>query len=491
MLRNFAAPSKPSKQEVKQRMEKEQNKLAVNQQRIKESKVPVMVILEGWDAAGKGTVLAKLIKGLDPRFFSVASMGAKRTQEERRHPFLWRYLVEIPEEGQFAFFDTCWIREVVSGVCLRNHGKQVFDNRIDAINCIERQLVDNGYMVIKFFFHISKEEQRSRLDALSANENTSWRVTESDYEQNERYDQFLDAYGRALRDTNRSSAPWYIIDSSDRAWATLQVLEFLNMGIDIAIQNRGYAAPLRQNVFPLRSMPPLADIDLDKSLTAPEYRKQLKELRIRLRMLHNEIYRKKLPVVIAFEGWDAAGKGGAIKRIASSLDPRGYRVFPIASPEPHEKARHYLWRFWERLPKSGHVAIFDRTWYGRVMVERLEGFCTQNDWMRAYNEINEFEYELVHEGAIVIKFWVQIDKDTQLARFTERENTPEKRWKITEEDWRNRDKWDQYEEAINEMLRKTSTEFAPWHVLESNDKYYARIKAMRIVAEELERACRK
>ena len=215
--------------------------------------------------------------------------------------------------------------------------------------------------------------------------------------------------------------------------------------------------------------------------------KELKELQNRLGELHNRLYRKKVPVIIAYEGWDAAGKGGNIKRIAGALDPRGYEVHPIASPEPHEKARHYLWRFWTRLPKTGHIAIFDRTWYGRVMVERLEGFCSENDWMRAYNEINEFEKELHDWGAVIIKFWVQIDKDTQLERFNERQNTPEKQWKITDEDWRNRDKWDAYETAVNEMIQKTSTSYAPWHILESVDKKYARIKALKIVVEELEK----
>ncbi|MDE6941687.1 MAG: phosphate--AMP phosphotransferase, partial [Lachnospiraceae bacterium] len=199
-------------------------------------------------------------------------------------------------------------------------------------------------------------------------------------------------------------------------------------------------------------------------------------------------YRKKVPGIIAYEGWDAAGKGGNIKRITEALDPRGFEVHPIASPEPHEKARHYLWRFWNRLPKTGHIAVFDRTWYGRVMVERLEGFCRENDWQRAYNEINEFERELADWGAVIIKFWVQIDKDTQLARFNERQNTPAKQWKITEEDWRNREKWDLYEGAVNEMLQKTNTSYAPWHILESNDKRYARLKALRIVIEALEKA---
>ena len=489
MLKKFAKAAKPTKEEIEERMEAEQAKLAANQMRIRQAKVPVMVIFEGWGSAGKGGVLSRVIKDMDPRFFAVATLDAKPTEEERLHPFLWRYMVEIPEEGKFKFFDTCWMEEVTRGVASETLDRAGYHRRIDSINMAERQLVDNGYLVMKFFFHISQAEQRRRLDALSADENTSWRVDEDDYHENDNYEQYLHIYDRYLRDTNRSSAPWYIIDAKNRKWATLQVLEFLNMGIDVAIHNRGIAAPLRQNVFPLMRTVPLAEIPLDQSMEYEEYREELKALRTRLAELHNIVYRKRIPVIIAYEGWDAAGKGGNIKRITSALDPRGYEVHPIASPEPHEKARLYLWRFWNHLPKDGHIAIFDRTWYGRVMVERLEGFCSENDWQRAYNEINEFENELVEDGAVIIKFWVQIDADTQLARFTDRQNTPEKQWKITDEDWRNREKWDQYEGAINEMIRRTSTTFAPWHVLESNDKRYARIKALRIVVETIERAC--
>ena len=212
-------------------------------------------------------------------------------------------------------------------------------------------------------------------------------------------------------------------------------------GIEIALQNKSLAVPLLQNVFPLVKMPKLDEIPLDMEVTEKEYKEEMESLQGRLRDLHNRLYRKQVPVIIAYEGWDAAGKGGNIKRITEALDPRGFEVHPIASPEPHEKARHYLWRFWTRLPRTGHIAIFDRTWYGRVMVERLEGFCSENDWKRAYNEINEFEKELADWGAVVIKFWVQIDKDTQLERFEMRQKTPEKQWKITDEDWRNREKW--------------------------------------------------
>ena len=256
------------------------------------------------------------------------------------------------------------------------------------------------------------------------------------------------------------------------------ILKFENVKILPEILHRDY---------PLLRMPLLSQVPLDQEMTKEEYKIRLKAMQKKLRKLHNRIYRMRIPVIIAYEGWDAAGKGGNIKRLSGALDPRGFEVHPIASPEPHEKARHYLWRFYHRLPKDGHIAIFDRSWYGRVMVERLEGFCSENDWKRAYNEINEFEKELSDWGAVVIKFWVHIDKETQLARFTERENTPEKQWKITEEDWRNREKWDAYEQAVDEMIARTSTENAPWFIIQSNNKYYARIQAIELVIREIEK----
>ena len=291
-----------------------------------------------------------------------------------------------------------------------------------------------------------------------------------------------------MEETDAPGTPWYIIDAMSSKWAELQILEFLNNALEVAFQNHSLAVPLLQNHFPLVKMAKLSEISLDKKVEPDQYKAELKALQSQLGELHNRLYRKRVPVVICYEGWDAAGKGGNIKRITEALDPRGYEVHPIASPEPHEKARHYLWRFWTRLPRTGHIAIFDRTWYGRVMVERLEGFCSQNDWQRAYHEINEFEKELHDWGAVIIKFWVQIDKDTQLQRFEERQRTPEKQWKITDEDWRNREKWDAYEEAVDEMLQKTSTTYAPWHVLESVDKKHARLKALRIVIAALEEA---
>ena len=491
MLKEFAKATPPDKDQLKEQLSRERERLAGWQMRIKEAKLPVMVVFEGWSAAGKGGVIDRVIKNIDPRFFRVKTMK-KRTPEEARFPFLYRYMLEIPEAGKFTFFDTYWMEEITDRLMDGSLDEQGFRQRIKSITTTERSLTDNGYLVMKFFFQISKKTQKSRLDELKANKNTRWRVDADDLHENKHYDEYLDVYDRYLEDTNNPSAPWYIIDAEDRKWAELQVLQFLNQGIDTALKNNALARPILQNAFPLRQTPKLSEVSLDdKTMSEEAYDSELKRLQTELRELHYEIYRRKIPVVIAYEGWDAAGKGGNIKRITSALDSRGYQVHPIASPEPHEKARHFLWRFWTRLPKDGHVAIFDRTWYGRVMVERLEGFCSENDWQRAYNEINEFEKELADWGAVVIKFWVQIDNQTQLERFTDRQNTPEKQWKITEEDWRNREKWDLYEEAIDEMLQKTNTTFAPWYILESNDKKYARIKALRIVVDALRKACEK
>ena len=487
MLKEWNRQEKPEDAEIEERLKAAKAKLNVQQMMIKEKRIPVFVLFEGWGTAGKGSVLGKVILNIDPRFFKVFTMDIP-TEEEKRKPFLYRYFVKIPEAGKFCFLDSGWMDEVTRESLHGQLGSKEYKARIESVKRFERQLTDNGYLVMKFFFHISQKEQKNRIKVLEQDKNTSWRVGENDSWQNKHYDKCLEAYDQYLSDTNASTSPWYIVDAKSKKWAQLQVLETLVNGIDTALQNSAMAVPLLQNVFPMEKIPKLSEISLDKVVSSEEYKKELDALQGRLRALHNELYRKKIPVIIAYEGWDAAGKGGNIKRITGALDPRGYEVHPIASPEPHEKARHYLWRFWNRLPKTGHVAIYDRTWYGRVMVERLEGFCSENDWQRAYNEINEFEKELSDWGAVIIKFWVQIDKDVQLERFTDRQNTPEKQWKITEEDWRNRDKWDLYEDAVNEMMKKTNTTYAPWHVLESNDKKYARLKALRIVIEEIEKA---
>lgn len=470
------------------KIEKEQyrSELAKRQQMIKDASLPVVVVLEGWGASGKGSVIGSIIKYMDPRFFKVYNMDAKN-EDEKRRPFLYRHAVRLPKIGQFAIFDGGWMDEVTKSYLGKEIGAKEYEERVESIRCFERQLRDNGYLVLKFFLDIDKKTQKERLNALRKNKNTSWRVSEEDLWQNKNYDKFRKLYKEYIKATDSQACPWHEIKSTDKDDVERFIASTIISGIDSAIAQK-WTADIPENKFEMNESVPLSSISLkDKVLSDEEYRARLKKLQKELGKLHNKLYEKKIPLIIAYEGWDAAGKGGNIKRIASALDPRGYEVFPIASPTPDEKQRHFLWRFYNRLPKTGHIAIFDRTWYGRVMVERLEGFCSENDWQRAFNEMNEFERDLSQWGAIVIKFWVQIDNATQLERFTLRQNTPEKQWKITDEDWRNREKWDLYEEAVNEMIEKTNTKAAPWFILESNDKKYARIKALEIVIDEIKK----
>ena len=460
--------------------------LVGQQQAIREAKLPVVVLLEGWDCAGKGNLINELISEMDPRFFSVKSFD-RVPESEERYPFLKKFFDVLPETGKFLFLDTGWMEDTVGKYLRREIPKEEYERRVGSVNTLERQLRDNGYVLVKLFLHISRAEQLTRITALRENRDTQWRVSGDDLWQQQEYDRFLKTYGKFMEATEQA-APWHVLDGESRKKALYDALLAITGTVEKAIEAGRYDGSPMEQAFPLLGHPSQKDADLTAAISEEEYKKELKQLQAKLASLHNQIYRKKIPVVICYEGWDAAGKGGNIRRLAYPLDPRGFDVIPIASPTPGEKARHHLWRFWTKLPRSGHVAIFDRTWYGRVMVERIEGFCSENEWKRAYGEINEFERELTDWGTVVLKFWIHIDPDTQLARFEARQNTPEKQWKITDEDWRNREKWPQYEEAVEDMLQKTSTTYAPWYIIESVDKKYARIRTLQIVTDALEKA---
>ncbi len=486
MLKNFESKKSEDKEELNQEIRELREHLLARQQTIRDQKLPVLVLIEGWAAAGKGSLIKELISEIDPRFYNVVS-PAVIPEQEMRYPFLYPYATAIPENGKIMFLDSGWMESAVRKYLRREITREEYKRRIRSINEFERQLRDGGYLVLKIFLHIEKDEQFERLEALSANSETQWRVTPEDLWQHREYKRFLETYDDFM-DRTQEFVSWHILDGSRRKTAVRDAMKLMVRKIDKALENGRYIGEPFDEEFPLLKMPKLADVDLSPVLDDETYKKELKRLQNRLSELHNVIYQKKIPVVLCYEGWDAAGKGGNIRRVAYPLDPRGFDVHPIASPEPHELNRQYLWRFWTRLPRSGHICIFDRTWYGRVMVERLEGFCSEKDWKRAYNEINEFERQLTEWGAVVLKFWIHIDQETQLARFNERQNTPEKQWKITDEDWRNREKWADYEIAVNEMLSKTSTEYAPWFIIESNDKKYARIRTLTIIVEALEKA---
>ncbi len=470
-----------------------QDRLAVLQQKIKELSIPVVILFEGWGASGKGAIISKLINTLDPRSFKVYTIGEPNADELRR-PLMWRYWNKIPEYGKMSVFDRSWYRDVsISRVEGEMTGGEL-DKRFREINEFEAQLTDDGYVLLKFFLSISKKEQRRRFTALEADRATKWRVTAADWKHHRDYDRYEEAFDEMRRRTNRDYAPWIVIDAKKRKDATLRVFEETISTLENRIALNSEPRP-SADLLPIKTRPeitplpiaPLDAYDLNVSYDEATYKDELKKAQKRLFELHNRLYQTRTPLIIVYEGWDAAGKGGNIRRLTQGLDPRGFEVNPVSAPTPQELHHHYLWRFWNSLPKNGHIAIYDRSWYGRVMVERIEGFCTTEQWKRAFDEMNRFEDSLREWGAIIVKFWMQIDKEEQLRRFEERMNTPEKRWKITDEDWRNREKWDEYVVSVNDMLKYTNTEYAPWIVIESNDKKYARIKTIQSVINQIEK----
>ena len=488
MLKDFERSKPEDKDSLNKEIKALREQLIGKLQAMRERKLPVLVLLEGWAAAGKGSLIKELISEIDPRFYNVVSPTVT-SESESRYPFLYPYACAIPENGKIMFLDSGWMENIVRKYIRSEITREEYKRRIRSVKEFERQLRDGGYIVLKLFLHIDQDEQCGRLEALYSSMETRWRVTEDDLWQNREYEKFLKAYDEVMEKTGKC-IKWHVLDAKKRKTAIRDALKLMTGKIEKALERGRYVGEPFEEKFPLVDMPKLKDVDLSPCMDDETYKKELKKLQARLSELHNKIYERKIPVILCYEGWDAAGKGGNIRRVAYPLDPRGFDVHPIASPLPHELNRQYLWRFWTRLPRTGHICIFDRTWYGRVMVERLEGFCGEKDWQRAYNEINEFERQLTDWGAVVLKFWIHIDQDTQLARFTERQNTPEKQWKITEEDWRNREKWSQYEEAVDEMLQKTSTRNAPWYIIESNDKKYARIRTLKIITEALDKACK-
>ena len=507
MLTDWVKMKMPEEEEIKERIKKAQDAMESRQLALKEHGLPVIVLLEGWGAAGKGSMIGKLIRNLDPRFFKVLTPGAP-SEEEKRRPFLYRYFTGIPQQGKILFMDGGWIEQVTREMLQEDLPDQDYRQRIQSIRVFERQLSDNGYLLIKCFLQVDKKEQKKRFDKLAKNKETAWRVTQGDIERNARYGEYADMMEDMLFKTDTDYAPWTIIESMDRRFATVKIYTTVIKAMANQIEKvekqkadeKAAAEAVKEGETLEASIVAreadremkelqvsiLSKADLSLKYTREEYKEKLKKLQKKIEKLHGELYRRRIPVVLGFEGWDAGGKGGAIKRLTQKMDPRGYVVNPTASPNDIEKAHHYLWRFWKAMPKDGHVAIFDRTWYGRVMVERIEGFCTKEEWQRAYKEINDMEKDLYDAGAIVIKFWMHIDKDEQERRFKERQENPEKQWKITDEDWRNREKWDQYEDSVNEMLLRTSTDYAPWIVVEGNDKYYARVKVLSTVVKAIE-----
>lgn len=458
------------------------------QRQVRELGVPVIIVFEGWDASGKGTQINKLMLAMDARGFNVHPTKPPN-EEETLRPFLWRFWIKTPENGRIGIFDRSWYRRVLLERVEKLVKKQVWLRAYEETNSLERQLVNGGSVVIKFFLHITKKEQRKRFKKLQKNSSTAWRVTKEDWRQNKRYSDYLLATEEMLAKTDTDVAPWTIVEAQDRRFATVKIFRTVIDALEQGIREREEKAskPTSPNLHSKNLSSSILDkADLTLSLTRTEYEDALKASQDKVRDLEHRIYVERVPVVIVYEGWDASGKGGNIRRLVQAMDPRGYEVIPIGPPNDIEKSHPYLWRFWKRFPKAGHVGIFDRSWYGRVLVERVEGFASPDEWKRAYKEINEMEEQWANFGTAIVKFWTHISQDEQLRRFEERQRNPLKQWKITDEDWRNREKWDQYKAAVDEMLYRTSTPYAPWTIIEGNCKLYARIKALSTVEKAIE-----
>jgi AMP-polyphosphate phosphotransferase len=472
------------------------DRLAVLQRSVYEAGIPVAVLVEGFDAAGKGDTIEKMVGRIDPRGYRVHATGAP-TQEEQQHPFLWRFWRRIPARGEMAIFDRSWYRRVLADRVEKAVPRKVWQLAYDEINQFERTLADDGVLIVKFFLHVSRGEQRRRLRKMERNPYQSWRVTRRDWTAHRRYRELRQAADEMLERTHTAWAPWTPVAATDRRWRRVRVFEALAGAMERALvagAAAGRALPAgpppqaRKKATRPRALSRtvLDDVDLGKRFAPARYQAALDRLQKRLRDLEFACWEKGVPVLVAYEGWDAAGKGGSIRRLIGSLDPRGYAVLPIAAPKGDDATHHYLWRFWNRVPRAGQVAIFDRSWYGRVLVERVEGLCREEEWRRAYSEINEFERSLHHFGAVIVKFWLHISREEQLRRFRERERVALKRYKITDEDWRNREKWEAYRQAVHDMITQTSTSWAPWTIVEAEDKNWARIRALRAVAGAIE-----
>jgi polyphosphate:AMP phosphotransferase len=459
---------------------------------LEASRFPVIVLVGGVDGAGKGETVNLLHSWMDPRHIRTHAMGAPSDEEAQRPP-MWRFWRALPPKGRLGIFFGSWYTAPIVDRVRGATKNAALEAQVAEIVRFERMLVDEGALIVKFWFHLSKKAQKKRLKSLEAHKSTRWRVSGQDWENFGLYDEYRQTSERVLRETSTAEAPWIVVEGTDERYRSLTVgrelLEAIDERLrDHATNGKKKAAPIEPAslVRAIDGRDVIQSLDLTKKLDDDDYDTALEKWSGRLNLATRDKGFRKRALVCVFEGSDAAGKGGSIRRVTAALDARQYSVVPIAAPTEEERAQPYLWRFWRHMPRHGHVTMFDRSWYGRVLVERVEEFAPPEDWMRAYSEINDFEEQLARGGIVVVKFWLQITKEEQLQRFKERERVGFKRYKITDEDWRNRGKWQKYEEAACDMVDRTSTDVAPWTLVEAVDKNYARIKVLKTVVERLE-----
>jgi AMP-polyphosphate phosphotransferase len=454
---------------------------------------PVILLSAGVDGAGRGDVVNLLLEWMDPRHIRAHAMGDP-SEEERAHPPMWRFWRALAPSGRMAVFFGSWytapIAERVRGTM---HGAELTRSLLE-ITRFERMLVDEGALVVKVWLHLTKKNQRKRFEHLGASPATAWRVTKEDWKNHERYNRLREVCEQVLTETSTAEAPWTVVEATDPHSRNLTVARTLLTAMESRLKagkRRALVRAAPPPLPPVDSRDVVTELDLRKSLTQAAYKRRLPKLQGRLNALARHKRFDRIGVVALFEGVDAAGKGGAIRRVTRGLDARRYEVVPIAAPSEEERAHPYLWRFWRHVPRRGRFALFDRSWYGRVLVERVDGLAAEPDWMRAYREIVDFEEALTRFGLVVVKFWLAVSKKEQLARFRARERTAFKRYKLTAEDWRNRRKWDAYERAVCDMVDRTSTERAPWHLIEAEDKKWARVRVLETLCGSIEEALEK
>ena len=504
MFQTAELGQKISKKEFKQREITLWENLLVLQQKLRQQgKSPVLIDFAGVRGAGKGTSVNLLNKWMDARWI-VTHAYTEPSDEEAERPKFWRFWRHMPPRGQIGIHMSGRYSRPLLDYVYGTINQVEFTHELDRINAFEKAQADDGAMVLKFWMHISRDVQKKRLESLENDPLRSWRMLPEDWKHWEMYDKFIEAAEHIISYTNTGHAPWEIIEGEDFRYRSLRVGEILQQHLERHLMTQDikekYLAELRQEVdkesvegsesIDSLGIPKtiMDGLDLSLKLEKKEFKKQLAHYKARLAHLHQKAVQKKMSTTLVFEGPDAGGKGGAIRRITGALDARYYKVYPFAAPTELENAHHYLWRFWNCVPRAGRMTIFDRSWYGRVLVERIEGFAGDDEWRRAFAEINDFEDQLIEHGVVLAKYWMHISKDEQLRRFEAREQTPHKRWKLCDEDWRNRDKWDDYALAAHEMIQQTSVQRSPWILVENENKHYGRIKVIRTLCDALERA---
>ena len=459
------------------------------QSELAKAKFPVIILVHGVDGAGKGDAVNLLNEWMDARYVATNAFGPP-TEEEANRPEFWKYWMALPPKGRAGIFFGSWYTQPIVQRTYGEIGDGELEKRLTRIRDFETELADDGALFIKLWFHISKKTQRKRFEKLEDDKDTAWRVSKQDWKHHKLYDEFTKVSAHVIRETSTGKSPWTLIEGTDPNHRDVAVARTVIERIRERLDHDAERAKHEKRSAPRRTRRDpntvLDSLDLSLSLEKDEYEKRLEKAQARVNRLSRKLSKKQKGLIVVLEGWDAAGKGGAIRRTTRALDARQYRLIPIAAPSEEERDHHYLWRFWRHLPRLGRITIYDRSWYGRVLVERVEGFCTEADWKRAFKEINDFEEQLAEGRNIVVKLWVHISQEEQLKRFKERETQTFKQYKIGAEDYRNREKWMDYEIAANEMIARTSTEFAPWTLVEGNDKRWARVKIIEAIADRLD-----